>query len=638
MSFRIRRLINGLSGWIFGWAWLLVLGWIQVALAGGPTLQIEVDARDLPRRLLHARIQVPCQPGKLALWYPKWVPGTHSPCGPIQDVGGLRLETADGKPLPWRRDDIELCRVECDVPDGVHSIEARLDVICHQPAAAAAGYLSYGNTSLGIINWNTCLLYPEGPSSDDTQVHLALRLPPNWRFATALKTEPSPEANGRALFQTVSLAELVDCPLIAGEHIRTIPLASGGYPPAFLDLVSESTGALEIGPSVVNLYSRVVKEAGALFGACHYPEFHFLVTCSDDLGNLGLEHLTSSLNGVHELDLKDDSRRKGWIANLLPHEYVHSWCGKFRRPAGMCTPDFQTPMKTRLLWVYEGLTEYLGEVLMVRSGLVGVNEYREMLALNISNLSHHEGRRWRSLEDTAVASHLLRGGSPQWSELRRTQDYYFEGALFWLEADAIIRDRSRGKRSLDDFCRIFLGKNPSTAAVVPYDQAEVVKILRELADFDWDSLIARRVMQPQEALPLDVVGRCGYRVQYAAQPSAYRVRQERGAISARDSLGLTFSADGGITSVIPGMIGDRTGLAPGMKVIGVNNMTFSRSRLLDALASSVTLHKIELLLIEGERFRTVVLDYADGPRYLELARDGSKPDILTEILKPRSNP
>jgi predicted metalloprotease with PDZ domain len=638
MSFRKCRVVIGSYCRVVVWAWLLGLCSTHAAIAAAPTLQIEVDARDLPRRLLHTRIEMPCEPGKLALWFPKWVPGTHGPGGPVQNVGGLRLETRDGKPIPWQRDEVEPCRVECDVPDDVKSIIVRLDVICNQPAVAAAGYLSYGNASLGIINWGTCLMYPEGPSRDDILAHLSLRLPEDWKFATALKTEPAPAESGRTTFQTVSLGELVDSPLIGGEHLKSIPLDSGAYPPAFFDVVSESPGALEVRSDVVKLYSRVVREAGELFGACHYSEFHFLVTCSDDLGYLGLEHLSSSLNGVHENDLNEDSRRKGWVANLIPHEYVHSWCGKFRRPAGMCTSDFHTPEKTKLLWVYEGLAEYLGEVLMVRSGLVNPREYRETLAQTISTLSHREGRRWRSLEDTAVASHLLRRGNPNWVDLRREQDYYFEGALIWLEADAIIRERSQGKKSLDDFCRKFLGKNPSTAKVVPYELPEIVEDLRELADFDWEQFLTKRVTQPQEALPLDVVGRCGYRINYATHPSTHASNQERGAISARDSIGLIFSGDGSITNVIPCMIGDRAGLAPGMKVIGVNNKTFSRQRLLDALAKSVTAHKIELLLVEGEEFRTIVLNYADGPRYLELVRDNSKPDILAEILKPRASP
>ncbi len=468
----------------------------------------------------------------------------------------------------------------------------------------------------------------------------SLRLPPHWKFATALRTETAKE--GEATFQTVSLTDLVDCPLVAGEHKRTIRLDTGPYPPAFLDLVSESRSAPEIGPRIIDIYSRVVREASALFGTCHYPEYHFLVTCSEELGYLGLEHLASSINGVHTQDLKSSAGPTGWVANLLPHEYVHSWCGKFRRPAGMCTSDFHTPQKTRLLWVYEGLGEYLGEILQVRSGLIDPRQYRASLAATIDSLSHREGRRWRSLEDTAVASQFLRGGSPNWNELRREQDYYFEGMLVWLEADAIIRERSSGKKSLDDFCRKFLGANASTAKVVPYELPEILSILRELADFDWETFLTRRVMQPQDALRLDVVSRCGYRVKYTAAPAgpgpaAGGWQSRGGSFSALDSLGLSFSDDGQVLDVVPRMVGDQAGLAPGMKVIGINQKTFSRQGLNDALVESVKKQKIELLLTDGDQFRTVVLDYAGGPRYFELVRDGSKPDLLAEILKPLAN-
>jgi predicted metalloprotease with PDZ domain len=624
------------------------LGFSQPASAvagSAPTLQVEVDARDLPRRLLHTRLSVPCQPGKLGLWYPKWIPGTHAPCGPIENVAGLRLETPDGKAVPWRRDDVDIYRVECDVPNGVREIVARLDTICNAPAVQAAGHLSYGNESVGMINWSTCVLYPDGAPCDDIRVRLSLRLPARWRFATALKAESDPgddaskpPPDGLASFKIVSVTELIDSPLIAGEHTRTITLDAGKNPPAYMHLFSEAPEALKLGQDVIDLYSRVVKEAGALFGACHYPEFHFLVTCSNDFGYHGLEHLTSSVNGVFERDLLDSSRRKGWVANLIPHEYVHSWCGKFRRPAGMCTPDFQTPLKTRLLWVYEGLAEYVGEVLMVRAGLASPKEYRETLGATVSNLIHHEGRRWRPLDDTAVASQVLRGHSPNWNDLRRGQDYYSEGALIWLEADAIIRDRSEGKKSLDDFCRKFLGANKTDTTVVPYDVPEVVNDLRELADVDWKTFLKDRASRPQEVLPLDVLSRCGYRLKYATEPpGGAPISRERGGVSARDSLGLTFSPDGRIIDIVPGMAGDRAGLAPGMQVIGVNKKKFSRQRLLDALTESVALRKIELLLLEGEDFRTVTLDYADGPKYLVLERDESKPDILAEILKPKAS-
>jgi predicted metalloprotease with PDZ domain len=630
------------SGWLLlvaSWFWLASGEAIHAGTsAAAPTLQMEVDARDLPRHLLHSQITIPCQPGKLKIWYPKWVPGTHGPYGPLQNVGGLRLETLDGQALPWHRDDVELYCVTCDVPAGVMEVRARLDYICNEAAMDAAGAFSYGNASVGIINWHNCLLYPDGPSCDDIKVRLSLRLPARWRFATVLKVEQ--EKAGLVTFRAETLTDLVDSPLIGGEHLRTIKLGSGSLPPAFLHLASESSGALQLGPKVVDLYSRVVTEAGALFGAAHYPEFHFLVTCSDDLGYLGLEHHASSLNGVRERDLIEDDKRKDWVANLIPHEYAHSWCGKYRRPRGMCTPNFHTPQKMQLLWVYEGLTTYLGDVLMVRSGLIGPQEYREMLAWNvIGGLTYRQGRRWRSLEDTAVASYLLRASSRNWNDLRREQDYYYEGMLFWLEADAIIRERSNGKRNLDDFCKKFMGTLPTQAKIVPYELPEIIKILKELADYDWEQLITRRVSAPMETLPLDVVGRCGYRLQYATKPSAYlehiQSGNRRGSfIAARDSLGLTFSEDGRILNVNPGMVGDKAGLGPGMEVIGVNGRKFSRQRLLDALADSITRRKIELLLLEGDRFRTLVLDYADGPRYLELVRDKSKPDILADILKP----
>ncbi len=613
----------------------------QPALAApAPLLKIEIDARDLPRRLVHSRINVPCQPGtKLKLWYPKWVPGTHGPLGPVQNVGGLRIETAGGKTLKWQRDELEPFRVECDVPDGVNEITILLDTICNEPAAQAAGYLTFGNNLVGIFNWGTCVMYPEGFLCDDIQAKLSLRLPQKWKFATALKSEET--SNGLATFRTVSLTDLADCPLIAGEHLRSIPLATGPYPPAFLDIVSESRDALDLSPIVIEMYSRVVREAGKLTGVCHYPDYHFLVACSDDLGYLGLEHLTSSINGVRERDLIDDSKRKGWVANLLPHEYIHSWCGKFRRPTGMCTPDFHTPMKTRLLWVYEGLAEYLGEVLMGRSGLLDLQEFRDRLASTVRSLSHHEGRRWRSLEDTCAASYMLRAGSPNWAGLRRDQDYYFEGMLVWMEADAIIRELTHGQKSLDDFCRKFLGGRPTTATVDRYELADIVKDLHDLADFDWESFLLKRVAQPLDELPLEVISRCGYKVQFSAkEPGEQMSRKSQGAggVSALDSIGMSFSPDGTVTEITAGGIGDRAGFAHGMKIIGLSNKTFSRQRLLDALAQSVTNHKIEFLLVDGEDVRTLVLDYSGGLRFLHIVRDETRPDLLAEILKPVADP
>jgi predicted metalloprotease with PDZ domain len=468
-------------------------------------------------------------------------------------------------------------------------------------------------------------------------VRLRLRLPSGWDFASALKAQGVHA--GVVTFEPVSLDELVDSPLIAGEHLRTVPLDVGTNPPAFFHVASEAPAALKIDGDVVRLYGRVVREAGALFGACHYREYHFLVTCSDELGHLGLEHLTNSLNGVRQRELIDPKERRGWVANLIPHEYAHSWCGKYRRPAGMVTSNFHTPMRTELLWVYEGLGEYLGELLMVRSGLVSAGEYREMLAWTLGALLRRDGRRWRSLEDTAVANAMLRVPSPNWNDLRRGQDFYQEGALLWLEADAIIRERSHGTRSLDDFCQRFFGPRDTPGDVVPYDRADIVSRLHDLADYDWAAFFDRRVAAPMDALPLDVVARCGYRVAYATKPSGYLgylQEQEPGFLSARDSLGLTLSRDGKVSAVNPGTVADRAGLITGMEVIGVNGWRFKPEVFQNAIDESKSRGSIELVVTEGERLRTLVLEYADGPRYLELVRDADKPDLLGAILAPRS--
>ncbi|HTK74983.1 MAG TPA: hypothetical protein VL371_06960 [Gemmataceae bacterium] len=625
---------------------LLVAAVLFRCILGAPAtaaepLTIAVDARELSRHLLHADITVPCRPGPLKLWFPKWIPGAHAPWGKVENIGGLRLATADGRALTWKRDEVEPCCVICNVPDGVAAINARLDYICNEVAMMAGGHLSDGSRSVGVINWNTCVLYPDAADCTTMPARLRLRLPAGWRYATALKTEE--EKDAEVHFRELPLADLIDSPLIAGEHLRRFKLDAGRGPPAFLHLASESSSALQLEPKVVSYYSRLVREAVALFGAAHYPEYHFLVTCSDELGTFGLEHHACCLNGVRERDLIEDKNRRGWIAYLLPHEYAHSWCGKYRRPAGMCTTDFHTPQKTRLLWVYEGLTEYLGELLTVRCGLVNESEYREYLAWTIGELMHTEGRRWRPLEDTAVAAHLLRGSSRHWNDLRRGQDFYQEGALLWMEIDARLRGSSNGRYTLDDFCKRFFGPIPERGHVVPYEEADVVKVLRELApDFDWQQLITRRVAATLDQLPLDVVGQFGYRLQYGTKPSAYLEYMEervpgRKFISARDSLGLTFAEDGKVLNVALGSPADKARLAPGLQAIAVNGLKFSRRRLHDALADSVASRKVELLLQDGDRFRTVTVDYADGPKYLELVRDPNTADVLAEVLRPQAD-
>ncbi len=597
-------------------------------------IRLEVDSREISRKLLHAREEIPVRPGKLALWFPKWVPGTHSPGGPVQNIGGLRLETPQGAAVPWRRDETEPCRLECAVPEHVDTLVVRLDYICNQPSVNSTGVDSFGNGHLGVINWNTCLLYPENASIDDVMVSLRLLLPPRWRFGTALRA--AQEADSSIVFKTETLRDLVDSPLICGEFLRTIDLKAKNMPPVWLHLVSESAEAVQIDDKAVGKYRKLAAEAGALFGGAHFQEYHFLVTCSDEAGSYGVEHLSSSLNGLGERDLVDEKKRAGFRASgLLPHEFSHSWCGKHRRPAGMLTKNFHTPERTSLLWVYEGLTEYLGEVLMVRSGLLSIDGYRPELVFVIDTLSHREGRRWRPLEDTAIASHILRAPSPGWGSMRRSQDYYREGELLWMEADAIIRQETDGRRSLDDFCKKFMGADRKEK-IVTYELADLIQTLKEVADHDWAKFIHERVDVPQTELPLSVVERCGYRLQYANRPSEFLKDYERDYhyVVASDSIGLLLNDKGQIRDVFPGMAADKAGLAPGMEVLGVNGRKYSANRLNDSLAESVTRRQIEFLVIEGDTLHNFTLHYADGSKYLELVRDPTKPDLLAAILSP----
>jgi predicted metalloprotease with PDZ domain len=605
-----------------------------IPVGAAATMRLDADAREISRKLIHVREELPVKSGRLALWYPKWIPGTHAPGGPIANLGGLSIESADGHAIDWRRDETEVYRFEFTVPEGVDRISIHLDYICNPPSATSEGVDSFGDAELGIINWNTCLLYPGNVSIDDLLVSASLKLPNGWRFGTALKT--AEKVADKVTFAPETLRYFVDSPVIFGENLRTIELKPETLPPVYMHLVSESPQAIQLDDEVIDKYRQVANQAGALFGGAHFDEYHFLVTCSDQVGESGVEHLDSSMDGVRERDLIDDKKRHGrWVAALLPHEFSHSWCGKHRRPAGMVTTNFHTPEQTSLLWVYEGLTQYLGDLLTVRSGLVSPEKYLRTLAFYVDTLMHTEGRKWRPLEDTANASHVLRAHSPYWGELRRSQDYYFEGMLLWLEADSIIRQQSDGRSSLDDFCRRFMGPQRHEK-LVPYDRAEVIETLQGLANYDWAGFLHDRVDVIQEALPLSSIERCGYRLQYATKPSEELTQQEqsRKLVTATDSVGIVASEDGVLRTVVPGMAADKAGLAPGMKVEGVNGRKFSRERLQDAIADSVTKRHVDFLVLEGDTYRTMVVPYADGPKYLELVRDPAKPDLLMQILKP----
>ncbi|TMC47027.1 MAG: M61 family peptidase, partial [Chloroflexi bacterium] len=424
-----------------------------------PNVTLSVDATSTARKIFHATLRIPASAGDLTLYYPKWIPGEHAPDGPVNDLSGLKF-TAGGNILKWRRDLLDGFTLHVEVPPGASEVEVQLDFL--SPATFEGGFSagSSATDKMAVISWNQVLLYPKGWKSDDINYTASLKLPSGWKFGTPL---PVTSQSGNEIhFATVSLTTLVDSPVITGEFLKVVPLAED--PLTEMDIAADSAAALEAPPEVWDHYKSLVEQANKLFGAHHYRDYHFLYSLSDHVAHFGLEHHESDDSRVGERGLVDENDRKQ-EAGLLPHEYVHSWNGKYRRPADLSTPDYQQPMQDDLLWVYEGLTSYLGDVLTARSGLLNPDQERDDIALTAAGLDHTPGRGWRNLQDTADAAPQLYFSSRAWHSWRRGVDFYDEDVLNWLWADVIIRQHSKGKKTLDDFCKLFHGA-PSTGPML----------------------------------------------------------------------------------------------------------------------------------------------------------------------------
>ena len=594
-----------------------------------PTVTIAVDATTAPRKIFHATLKIPASPGDLTLYYPKWIPGEHAPDGPVIDLAGLKFFAAR-KPLKWRRALDDGFTIHVDVPVGITEISAELDFL--SPATFEGGFSagSSATDKLAIISWNQVLLYPKGYKSDDINYSASLKLPEGWKFGTPL---PITSQSGNEIkFATVSLTTLVDSPVITGEFLKVVPLASD--PLTEMDIAADSAAALEAPPEVWDHYKSLVDQAQKLFGAHHYRDYHFLYTLSDHVAHFGLEHHESDDSRVGERALVDDTARKQ-SASLLPHEYVHSWNGKFRRPAGLATPDYQQPMQDDLLWVYEGLTNYLGFVLTSRSGLLTADQDRDDLAITAAVLDHTPGREWRNLQDTADAAPELYFSPRAWESWRRSTDFYEEDTLNWLWVDVIIRQQTKGAKTIDDFCHLFHGA-PSTAPMVkPYTFDDVVNTLNQVATYDWRGFWTERLTNHGPGAPLGGIEGSGWKVVYDETPSAMDSASRR-SVNVTYSLGLELSSDGSIGDTVEGMPAAKAGIGPGMKLVAVNGRRFSPDVLREALkAAKNSSAPIELLVENTDYYKTYKIDYHGGEKYPHLVRDDSKPDLLTEILKAK---
>ena len=619
-----------------GWfSWLSALLFLTLpAFAETAPVKLDVDATEAARGILHARLHIPASPGALTLYYPKWIPGEHSPTGPINGVTGLKF-FANSQPLAWRRDADDMFTFHLDVPVGPVAVDVSLDFLLLSGGVYSAG--DSATARLLDLSWNHVLLYPQTTAPLKTPFAATLKLPAGWKFGTALPQEISTRTKpGEIIFSPVPLETLIDSPVIAGEFFRTIELTPGEKPPHFLHMVADSAAALEMKPEDERAFIRLVREENALFGAHHYRDYHFLLTMSDHVAHFGLEHHESSDNRTGENFLTDaDARTAG--AELLPHEMVHSWNGKFRRPAGIATPDYQQPMEDELLWVYEGLTDYLGKVLSTRSGLQTNVNFRDIFALTAAMLDHRSGREWRSLADTTVAAQLLYDSPVNGVNRRRMVDFYPEGNLIWLEVDTIIRQQTHGKKSLDDFCKKFHGGESGSPKVVPYTFPEVVSGLNDISPYDWKTFFQRRVYDIAPRAPLGGIENSGWRLAYTNELSPMlKIREaQRKYTDMSYSLGIWLGTDGNVNDILPGSPADRAGMAMNAKLVAVNGRAWSTKLLRDAVKSAATNSApIELLMQRDDFYQILKVDYHGGEKYPMLERDLAKPDLLSQILQP----
>jgi len=602
--------------------------------ATAPTVTIFVDATTAPRKIFHAKLKIPASAGDLTLYYPKWIPGEHAPDGPVIDLAGLKF-SARGKTLQWRRDLLDGFTIHVDVPTGENEVDAELDFL--SPATFENGFSagSSATDKMAVISWNQVLLYPKGWKSDDLTYVASLKLPANWKFGTPL---PIASTTGDQLncemqitFQPASLTTLVDSPVITGEFLKVVKLADN--PLVEMDIAADSAAALDAPPDVWDHYKSLVDQANKLFGAHHYRDYHFLYSLSNHVAHFGLEHHESDDSRVDERGLVDESLRKS-EASLLPHEYVHSWNGKYRRPADLATPDYQEPMQDDLLWVYEGLTDYLAAVLTARSGLLNGSDARDDLAITAASLDHTPGRAWRNLQDTADAAAQLYFSPEAWRSLRRSTDFYDEDTLNWLWADVIIRQQSKGKKTLDDFCKLFHGAPSTPPAVKTYTFEDVVNTLNQVAPYDWQGFWNERLTNHGPGAPLGGIELSGWKLAYDDYPSGMDCAGECGSrsIDVKFSIGLSLREDGTIIDTIEGMPAALAGIGPGMKLVAVNGRKYSSQILRDALkASKTSTEPLELLVENTDYYKVYKVNYHGGERFPHLVRDEKKPDLLSEI-------
>lgn len=617
-------------------------------------MKLSVDLTGAPRKIIHATETLPAIPGPLTLVYPKWIPGEHGPTGPIDDFAGVIITAlgANNKPctvgearVKWERDPVDMYAFHLTVPDSCTTLTIHMDFLA---TAAPTGFSAGASTSenLAMLSWNTVVLYPANTNAADVTVSPTVIMPSAWQYGTALESIASDTnqicpatSQCRSLqFKTVSLEHLIDSPVLAGKYFKEIELAPDVTPKHFLDLAADGPEDLNLSPEHIAAFSRLVREAGALYQSHHYGEYHFLVTLSDSVAHFGLEHHQSSDDRIPARTFIDDDQFQ-LAGDLLPHEFTHSWNGKYRRPAGLATSNYQQPMVGDLLWVYEGLTQYLGDVLATRSGLWTTEQFRGMLAEKAAKFDSRPGREWRDLQDTATAAQVLYGAGGGWDNWRRGTDFYDESELIWLDVDTTIRKLTSVKKSLNDFVAAFEGLGGNTPPkVVPYTFDDVVAALNAVAPNDWAAFLRQRLDTNRQHAPLNGIENGGWKLTYAPRPNPWSEKEDAasGSTNFWSSLGLSVNSAGVLSDVLKDGPADKVGLGPGIRLVAVNGRAFTPALLRAAVndAEGDSGPAIELIVENTSYYRTLKIDYHGGERYPTLERVASVPDALDDILQP----
>jgi predicted metalloprotease with PDZ domain len=627
--------------WLYAWGFALLLATAglraqdatpaAVSDADYPgTIALQVDASGVGRRIQRVHERIPVQPGPLTLWYPQWIPGNHAPTGPINQLAGLEVR-GNGTRIAWRRDAVDMYAFHLDVPAGVAALDVEFQYL--SPTASDQGRVAM-TPDLLALQWHRVLLYPAGFDARRIRVEPTLTLPPGWQSASALATVGR---DGDTLrFAPVSVAELVDSPLYAGRYFRRIALDADAERPVYLNVFADAPEQLQVTPALLAAHRALVRQADRVFGPRPYAHYDFLLALSDTFSGIGLEHLQSSENGTWPEYLTGDVPFTG--NDLLPHEYVHAWNGKHRRPATLWTPHFNTPMHDDLLWLYEGQTQYWAMVLAARTGLWTPQLARAIFADLAATQALRRGRAWRNLQDTVSQGIIDFNDAPQaWESWQRAYDFYGEGALLWLDVDTRIRALSGDRRSLDDFALRFFGDAHGASGVSTYGFDDVVAALEAVQPGDWRNSLRTRLDGDQPVL--DGLERGGWKLAYDAQPNL-AIQDAEGADETDDfrhSLGLKVSRDGAaIDEVVWDGPAYQAGLARDMTLVAVDGNAYSARRLARAIAAAQAgQHPIELLLRQGDRYRTHRVDYRDGLRYPHLQRVEGTPDRLSQIFAAR---